>query len=259
MDNLQEAVDLMRKYFYKVIKVNVKEDCFVEIVKTGVEDSYDKSSYSEWINSFIENGYVHKNDVERFKTFSSLDYISSHTVKDYYRKLVYGEWRWVCFECEKCQEDDCVMVYVRDVNDSRVSGLLLLDELKKQGDRDSETGTFNYHKLVRVIDDLKRSNPSSLAMVVLTMTKYINCEAINFAQVLMHAFGKDNVFRIDENVFVSILPNVSDNDFSKRMMKYYRSLRENNIDGAVQYATWTDIRRDGFDKVNDFIEKNVLD
>lgn len=47
MNDLQEAVDLIRKYFYKVIKVNLNEDSFIEIVRTGVEDSSDRGSYTE--------------------------------------------------------------------------------------------------------------------------------------------------------------------------------------------------------------------
>lgn len=151
------------------------------------------------------------------------------------------------------------MVYIRDVNDSRVSGLLMIDELKHQGDRDPETGTFSYTKLTRVIDDISRSNPASIGMVAFEMTEYFNCDAINFAQVLIHVFGKDNVFRIDEDSFVAILPNITDSIFSKRMINYYRDMRENGIDGTVQSAMWIDTGRDGFEKINDFISKNILD
>lgn len=207
----------------------------------------------------MDNKYVHENDMARFKTFSSLDYVATHKVKDYYRKLVYGEWRWVCFESEPCKEDGYVMIYIRDVNDSRVSGLLMIDELKHQGDRDGETGAYSYAKLTRVIDDLGRSNPTSVGMVVFKMTEYFNCDAINFAQVLIHVFGKDNVFRFDEDAFTVILPNITDNVFSKKMINYYRDMRENGIDGTVQSAMWIDTNKDGFEKINDFISKNILD
>lgn len=46
MNNLQEAVDLIKKYFYKVIKVDLVGDTYVEIVRTGAEDAADKHTYS---------------------------------------------------------------------------------------------------------------------------------------------------------------------------------------------------------------------
>lgn len=243
MNNLQEAVDLLKRHFYKVIKVNLEDDSYIEIVRSGVEDTDRRNSYSEWINSFAVTDYVHPNDIERFKSFTSLSYIKKRNgVKDYYRKRVYGEWRWVCFEAIPCVEDNHAMIYVRDVNDGRVSGLLLLDELKNQGDRDEVTGVFNYAKYVRVLDDYKRSNSSSAGVVIFTLTGDNDCDIINFAQVLMHVFGADNCFRVDDYRFVAILPNITDRQFSKKMIAYYKGLQECNITGVKQAAMWSDTR-----------------
>lgn len=144
------------------------------------------------------------------------------------------------------------MVYVRDVHDSRVSGLLALDELRKIGNRDEETGVYNYQVLVDTLDNHKHYNLISAAVALFNSKTNSSCDMINLAQVLIDTFGKDFVYRMNESCFAVVLPNVQDRAFSKMMVKYYHSLNECGIKDVKQVVSFCN---DGDFVLNEIMEQ----
>lgn len=122
--------------YHKILKGNLTLDRF-DVIKVRKEEKEDFGVYpqalSAWFENFADSGYIYEEDVERFRKFMKLSHLKkelksgkSMLVCNYRRKSSYG-YRWNTMEVipdlEYTNENQSVMVYVKDVEDIYKEGL----------------------------------------------------------------------------------------------------------------------------------------
>lgn len=114
---------ILSKSFYKVIEVNLNDGTYFE-VKIDDEEPHIYSNIKYWMDEFIAEGGVHKDDVEKFKRFFDPFILKTKIdkwPKVFYRRLINGEYRKVCMEVipmdNYSQEDSIVFIIVKDIED----------------------------------------------------------------------------------------------------------------------------------------------
>ncbi len=121
-----------------ILKANLTSDHF-EVIKSAPEEAgnvcQNAKSLSEWLSQFTEKGYIHSSDIERFRTFTKLDYLRKELKhgKDKltcaYRYKADQDYRWytieIILDSHYSEENQAVILYVKDVNDAYREGLEL--------------------------------------------------------------------------------------------------------------------------------------
>ncbi|MDE6607093.1 MAG: hypothetical protein K2K54_04965, partial [Lachnospiraceae bacterium] len=171
----------MASYTYKkILKVNLTTDS-LEIIKTDGEEimgsDQPETSLESWFFHFLEMGNVHGKDVERFRNFARLGHLREELrngkkmLMCTYRRRFGRDYRWHTMEIipdyNYSEENQSVMLYVRDVHDIYKQGLELeeinvwdrevinsLGELN-YGIYVVDLNTGNLHP-VRMADDMKK-------------------------------------------------------------------------------------------------------
>jgi adenylate cyclase len=67
--DLEQSLLLLEETYFKIIKINTKEDTY-KVIKPINEEAY--PSYNEWIVRFLAKGSIHKEDVEEFLAKTNL-------------------------------------------------------------------------------------------------------------------------------------------------------------------------------------------
>lgn len=129
--NWAEAHALISRMYHKIIKVNLTDDSFEPIEVYGKEwqgeqaiNNYHK--LSEWFQHFAESEQIHAEDKQNFCEYANLPtlkHIMRLTEIDCtleYRRLINGEYRWVCMEVlrspEYTQDNQVVLLCIKDID-----------------------------------------------------------------------------------------------------------------------------------------------
>lgn len=127
----EEAMSLMYSSFYKILRLNLKKDCYEEIMVFSKEKLPDRGyshNFSDWSKNFAMTGNIYKDDIEDYLEFIDMKKIKErfqtnpkqYTVK--YRRNIDGIMRWVSLDLIPCQnyseKNQIVYLYVRDIHDS---------------------------------------------------------------------------------------------------------------------------------------------
>lgn len=147
--NLADTVSILTKRYYKVLKLNITTDTFIEIKVNSKEkeSSYYSSSSSQWINALAKAGDIHEDDIEKYLAFCNFSRISqalkqnnNESLSFEYRRLIDGEMRWVRMELmpssEYTDDNQIIVLYVIDINDDIKSAQALKEayEAAKRAD-----------------------------------------------------------------------------------------------------------------------------
>lgn len=131
-------MEMVSHIYQKVLKANLTTD-YYEVIKMGTEEQKweepGNSSLSENFKRFIDGGNVYGSDVERFRKFTSMEYLKSE-LKDgkdslicTYRRRMEGRYRWHTMEIvpdvNYSDDSQAVIMYVKDVQDIYGKGLEL--------------------------------------------------------------------------------------------------------------------------------------
>lgn len=131
-------MEMVSHIYQKVLKANLTTD-YYEVIKMGTEEQKweepGNSSLSENFKRFIDGGNVYGSDVERFRKFTSMEYLKSELRdgKDSlictYRRRMEGRYRWHTMEIvpdvNYSDDSQAVIMYVKDVQDIYGKGLEL--------------------------------------------------------------------------------------------------------------------------------------
>ena len=127
----EEAMSLMYSSFYKILRLNLKKDCYEEIMVFSKEKLPDRGyshNFSDWAKNFAMTGNIYKDDMEEYLEFIDMKKIKNrfqeapkqYTVK--YRRNIDGIMRWVSLDLIPChnysEKNQIVYLYVRDIHDS---------------------------------------------------------------------------------------------------------------------------------------------
>lgn len=124
----QEAYDVIRKSYLKILKVDLKEDSFASIYMDESETTEDKGyddKISKWIHDFATSGNVHPDDCERFIGDLELNRIREHfregreNIAIHYRRKTGGEYSNALLElipsADFSEKDQIVYLYVKNI------------------------------------------------------------------------------------------------------------------------------------------------
>lgn len=121
--------DEINHIYRKILRVNLSEDTY-RMVKPGEEEwavGSQAASFSEWIRQLADNGSIHPEDVDRFLSFTHVDYLKSalHTGRKNlicsYRRSSPDGFRWNMLEIIPdsgyTDTNQTVLIYIKDVQD----------------------------------------------------------------------------------------------------------------------------------------------
>ena len=128
---LQDAMAMLSTIFYQVLRLNLTTDTYT--VLRGVNIGSANPSLSECMKMMASKGYIYEEDKEAYLKFTDIENIRKkmssgrERVGLNYRCRVQNEYRWVCMELirstEYSQNNEIVMMYIRDVNDEYLKQL----------------------------------------------------------------------------------------------------------------------------------------
>ncbi len=130
-------VEALNYTYYMIVRGNLTTGSY-EIVKTDrkeyEEGNFGGATFSEFLNQILNDGFVHPDDVERFRKYTDSAYLreefqsGKELVSCTYRRRMNGVFRWYIMEVvpdsDYMQDHQTVRFYVKDVDDIYREGLL---------------------------------------------------------------------------------------------------------------------------------------
>lgn len=248
---LEDSLKILSTIFHKILKINLTEDNFV-IIKGYEDEMNNKQGYAEkistWLRNFALCGNVHEEDKEAYLKFSNISFLRNHFKhsKEYlrcrYRRRTEGTFRWVSMELvpsiEYSDENQVLMLYIRDIQDEYVSELHYQKELEYQCNTDILTGLWNRYYYNKYVQHLVRRDVKSIGMIFADLNglKKINDQQGHaggdkfikrFATILVHSFGKEFCCRLSGDEFLVWLEDIDKDTFETKVEKFKKLLIEN--------------------------------
>lgn len=137
--NLQDAVGMLSAFFLRILKINLTTDSYWVLKNSGNEESgkFDRiEKFSERLKEYVNEGYIHPDDVEEYLQFCDLDRLRSYfsdgnqQIKLHVRYRIGQEYRWVSMEMLRSTEyqsdEQFTVLYMRDINDDYMKQLDLV-------------------------------------------------------------------------------------------------------------------------------------
>ena len=131
---LLQALKLLSDNLYKIVEIDLNNDCFYEI-RIAAQEKTERKHLHSWIQNFAKKS-VHPADMQHFLAFFNIEDTkeclrANWMRRLYYRRKVGTMYRWVCLEVVKTEgyneeHNARVLLSVRDVED-------YIRDFKKQG------------------------------------------------------------------------------------------------------------------------------
>lgn len=260
---LEDSLRILSSIFHKILRINITDDSFV-IIK-GYDDELDAKKgfdkrISAWMRKFATSGYVHEEDRQAYLRFTDIDLIRDHFrhSKEYmrcrYRRKTGGTYRWVSMELvpsiEYSDENQVLMLYIKDIQDEYVSELHYQKELEYQCNTDIMTGLWNRYYYNKYIQHLMTRNVETIGMMFADLNglKRINDQGghtegdkfiKNFAITLTKAFGKEFCCRLSGDEFLVWREDATKEDFEAEVERFKKSVNNNGKPSASVGMAWS--------------------
>ena len=131
---LLQALKLLSDNLYKIVEIDLNNDCFYEI-RIAAQEKTERKHLQSWIQNFAKKS-VHPADMQHFLAFFNIEDTKECLRANWMRRLYYRRkvgtiYRWVCLEVVKTEgyneeHNAIVLLSVRDVED-------YIRDFKKQG------------------------------------------------------------------------------------------------------------------------------
>lgn len=131
---LLQALKLLSDNLYKIVEIDLNNDCFYEI-RIAAQEKTERKHLHSWIQNFAKKS-VHPADMQHFLAFFNIEDTKECLRANWMRRLYYRRkvgtiYRWVCLEVVKTEgyneeHNALVLLSVRDVED-------YIRDFKKQG------------------------------------------------------------------------------------------------------------------------------
>ena len=122
---LQDAMSMLSTIFYQVLRLNLTSDTYT--ILRGVDSGSTNSKLSDCMKMMVDYGYIYPDDQKEYLKFTDIENLrkkmasGNNRLALNYRCKIKNEYRWVCMELIKSSEysedNEIVMLYIRDVND----------------------------------------------------------------------------------------------------------------------------------------------
>lgn len=260
---LEDSLRILSTIFHKILKINLTTDSY-EIIKVyenemNKEQGLDDRA-SVWFNQFAMCGNVYEEDRQEFLDFTNRKALKKHfkNSKEYircrYRRKTGGVFRWVSMELvpsiEYSDDNQVIMLYIRDIHDTYVSELHYQKELEYYCNTDIMTGLWNryYYNNYFVLHFAKESiTQVGVIFADLNGLKLVNDlrghaegdEFIkNFAHMLTEVFGRAGCCRVSGDEFLVWQENISEEDFHRKVNSFHEKLQQQEKPMASIGAAW---------------------
>lgn len=261
---LEDSLKILSTIFHKILRINITDDTFV-IIKGYENELTAKQGFdmriSAWLRQFALSGNVHEEDRQAYLRFTDIDLIRDHFrhSKDYmrcrYRRKTEGSYRWVSMELvpsiEYSNENQVLMLYIRDIQDEYVSELHYQKELEYQCNADVMTGLWNRYYYNKYIEHLATRDVSSIGMIFADLNglKRVNDQGghaegdkfiKSFAITIAREFGKEFCCRISGDEFLIWQEDVDKDSFAERVELFRQKLNNDGRPIASVGMAWSD-------------------
>lgn len=259
---LQDALRMLQMIFHKILKVNLNEDSFTEIKAYEEERIPEKgynTSLTQWMTEFARCGQIYPDDVESYLAFVNLQAIHERLKKGQnyqtlrYRRKVHDKFRWVQLEIipsvEYSEQEQILMLFVRDIHDAYTAELLYQKELEKTSNEDALTKLYNRQYMIRYTQETTTEDMENFGIVFCDLNglKYANDHyghaagdslIVNFAQMLRENFPDDVCCRMSGDEFVVYVKNRSRDQFLANAKKLRTRIWKEKIPPAAIGWSW---------------------
>lgn len=262
---MEESMMLLSKMYHKILKINLTTDMYKE-VKVYEEELKEEFGYSprisEWFRGFADAGLVYGLDVPMYLEFTDIKNLrrkingSDGFLSLRYRRFTKGEFRWVIMVFlpapEYTDDNQIVMFYVRDINDSYINELEELRELEFMNNYDILTGLKNlrsYNDFCGRINEQCGGKSIGAVFSDLNGLKVINDnlghdagnEYIkNFAKRLVRFFGDSNSYRISGDEFIVLFSEIDREAAEVKFNAFYDEIHNMELPDASVGFMWSD-------------------
>ncbi|MBQ0052197.1 MAG: diguanylate cyclase [Treponema sp.] len=272
---IYEAVSLLAYYFYKIIKVNLKDDSY-SIIKPDANDiaesDQSKKHLNKWLREFSISSKIHPEDRIIFNHVANIEYARKYFLgkdsedKKYlhlkYRRLVNGKYRWVLMELipakDFSKENPILYLYIKDINDEYLKEIEKTKNQLQITHKDMLTGLLNKYAYENFCADFKTFGNQDLGVIYADINglKYINDNYSHdegdrylqdFAEILMQNFRPDSTFRIGGDEFLIILKGIKKDIFEKRAASFFEKYETHDKLSVSIGSAW----KEGASRVED--------
>lgn len=262
---LEDAIQMLSVLYHKILKINLTKDSY-EAIKVYDEEKISTCGMSlkisKWFWNFAKAGNVYEEDVEEYLGFCNLEYLREQFKRSRecqyirYRRKMGNEFRWVMMELipsiEYMDENQVVMLYVRDIHDSYTAELNYQKNLEYYCNNDLLTGLYNRNYYQRWCEKyLNRKHKASLGVVFADVNglKYTNDHyghaagdelLKEFSMILEKEFGRRCCCRISGDEFLVFMDGVEEAEIREKFSHIHALIQaQERPIASVGYA-WHD-------------------
>lgn len=260
---LEDALMMLSSIFHKILKINLTEDTHEEIKVYENEMTKDvgfSASISEWLYNFAKLGNVHEEDQAGYYAFTDLETLrksfkeSRSWLRFHYRRLTGKEFRWVSMELlpsiEYTDENQIVMLYIRDIHDDYAKELRYRKELEHYCNNDILTGIGNryyYANFCAMYEKGKKKHAMGALFADVNGLKYINDHYGHekgddfikyFSKLLSDTFETGICCRISGDEFIVVIEDMEETEFIRKMDDFHGLLQKQKLPIASVGYVW---------------------
>ncbi|MGN0394417.1 MAG: EAL domain-containing protein [Coprococcus sp.] len=260
---LEEGIKALSESFYKILKVNLTNDTYEQIIinkNDFLNEDNSPVKVSEFFDSFGEIGCVYSDDVEKYKQEINIDYLrnyfsegNTHYILKY-RRLVGAAYRWVAMEMiagnEYQPDNQVVFLYVRDVQDEYLANLSRQKQMEYYCYKDALTDIGNRNLYNELCDRyMKSANKRSVGVVFsdVNKLKYVNDKfghkegdryLKRIADMLIRHFGQNSCYRISGDEFVVVFEDIEEQRFNSLVDKFRETISQEEEAPCAVGCVW---------------------
>lgn len=262
--SIEDAIRMLSQCFHKILRVNLTTDSF-ELIKSCADDLSAERGYSERFSEWLRNtaaiGIVYGEDLRSYTEFTNVERLkkrfreSKDCLRFRYRRRYNGEFRWVYMELlpsvEYTEEDQVVILYIRDIHDDYISELHRQKALEYYCNYDTLTGVrsrFCYNNFCRAFEQSGKPAPLAVLFADVNGLKYTNDTMghecgdqliTGFAEMISSEFGTENCYRISGDEFVVLIENADRDEFMAQAERFHAELQRMEYTMASVGAAWS--------------------
>ncbi len=252
-----DALSTLSAIYYKIVKANLTRDTF-ECVKVDNEElkTYINrfKKVSDWWGDFAESGNIYEEDREVFRQFMDLDQLRLYFKEEKtrlscrYRRKINGEFRWVQVDfvpsIEYREDSQVLIMYMKDVHEEHLLELQAREELVDNYNRDALTMLYNRHKFNEDLEELRKSDHSSLTCLYVDVNGLHELNnklghekgdnmLCSVADALRKYFPEERLYRIGGDEFVMLSTGLSRHSVEHLATEVRVDLQKDNYEISV--------------------------
>lgn len=240
--NIGDITKILLESYVKVLKINLSNDSF-SIIKILDDESSDSSiNFSTWINNFVAEGNIFKQDEERFMKTLNVQMLKKYfktnkKLELKYRRKIDDEFKYVCLEISKStdytKDNKNLLLKVTNIHETYSLELERKRILEEQAYYDKSTGLLNMNSYINFCEQyVLRKDKNNVAVLFADLNglkrindikgheegdKYI-CK---FTKILKDFFGKYLCYRRSGDEFIVIM----DKENEEQALKHIKAFK----------------------------------